>query len=265
MADGLCNWIEQSLNYCRLCRGDEDSLFWATMKLTASLLLISVYVSVLRQDAEPVAEWLYLYTLIDLLLVGFEERLNTLQRASNRLLGSPGAGRPRVEVDVTQVERLVELGIPLTSISSTLGISRTTLWRRLSELGLYVQRFTTIDDSTLDSILEGLLNRFPNAGIVMMTGYLRSANIFLTRNRIRNSLVRVSPVGMLLRQLTTTVRRQYSVPAPNSLWHIDGLHCLIRWRMVIHGGVDGFSRSIVYLNAQLIIVQTLSWNFSCML
>lgn len=29
--------------------------------------------------------------------------------------------------------------------------------------------------------------------------------------------------------------------------HIDGNHKLIRWRFVIHGGVDGFSRTIVYL------------------
>lgn len=29
--------------------------------------------------------------------------------------------------------------------------------------------------------------------------------------------------------------------------HIDGHHKLIRWRFVIHGGIDGFSRKIVYL------------------
>ncbi len=29
--------------------------------------------------------------------------------------------------------------------------------------------------------------------------------------------------------------------------HIDGHHKLIRWRLVTHGGIDGFSRSIVYL------------------
>lgn len=29
--------------------------------------------------------------------------------------------------------------------------------------------------------------------------------------------------------------------------HIDGHHKLIRWRLVIHCGIDGFSRSIVYL------------------
>ena len=32
------------------------------------------------------------------------------------------------------------------------------------------------------------------------------------------------------------------------LWHIDGHHSLIRWRIVVHGGIDGFSRLITYLH-----------------
>ena len=36
---------------------------------------------------------------------------------------------------------------------------------------------------------------------------------------------------------------------PNSLWHIDGYHKRIRWRIVIHGGIDGNSRLPVYLRA----------------
>ena len=35
---------------------------------------------------------------------------------------------------------------------------------------------------------------------------------------------------------------------PNSLWHIDGHHSLVNWGFVIHGGIDGFSRLIVYLH-----------------
>ena len=30
--------------------------------------------------------------------------------------------------------------------------------------------------------------------------------------------------------------------------HIDGNHKLIRWRFVIHGGIDGFSRAVVFLH-----------------
>jgi hypothetical protein len=37
------------------------------------------------------------------------------------------------------------------------------------------------------------------------------------------------------------------VSAPNHLWHIDTNHKLIRWHFVIAGGVDGFSRFVVFL------------------
>ena len=50
-----------------------------------------------------------------------------------------------------------------------------------------------------------------------------------------------------LRWAALTNRRKYNVPGPNSLWHIDGHHSLVSWGFVIHGGIDGFSRSIVYL------------------
>ena len=37
------------------------------------------------------------------------------------------------------------------------------------------------------------------------------------------------------------------MPWANSLWHIDSHHSLIRWKFVIHGCCDGFSRKIMFL------------------
>lgn len=84
-----------------------------------------------------------------------------------------------------------------------------------------------------------------------MLGNLNAQGIHIQRQRIQDSMRRVDPNGVLMRtfQLNPRRRRRYSVPAPNSLWHIDGNHKLIRWRMVLHGGIDGFSRLIVYLTA----------------
>ena len=42
-------------------------------------------------------------------------------------------------------------------------------------------------------------------------------------------------------------RRTYSVDGPNALWHLDGNHKLIRYRLVIHSAIDGFSRLITFL------------------
>lgn len=37
------------------------------------------------------------------------------------------------------------------------------------------------------------------------------------------------------------------MPGPNALWHLDGNHKMIRYRFVIHGAIDGFSRLITFL------------------
>ena len=62
-------------------------------------------------------------------------------------------------------------------------------------------------------------------------------------------MIRVDPIGVRSRLIQTISRRSYSVAMPNSMWHIDGYHKLIRWRIVIHAGIDGYSRLPVYLEA----------------
>ena len=41
-------------------------------------------------------------------------------------------------------------------------------------------------------------------------------------------------------------RRKYYVPMPNSLWHIDSAHKLIRWKLIVHVCIDGKTRLIIY-------------------
>ena len=150
---------------------------------------------------------------------------------------------------LTQIELLRELHYTWNEISSILVVSRTTLWRRLREAGVQLSPYTQLSDRELDDVMLSLVQRFPNNGTQMMWGHLRSLNITVSRSRVHDSLLRVSEPLVRLRRRMTIQRRVYSVPSPNFLWHIDGLHCLIRWRIVIHGGIDGYSRRIVYLHA----------------
>ena len=80
-----------------------------------------------------------------------------------------------------------------------------------------------------------------------LAGYLASRDIKVPRQRLRQSLQRVDPLGVSVRKCKAIYRRVYSVSRPLALWHFDGNHKLIRWRFVIHGCVDGFSRIPVYL------------------
>ena len=90
------------------------------------------------------------------------------------------------------------------------------------------------------------------------------------RERVRHAVCTLDPLNTALRWHGNRVfRRPYSVLRPNSLWYIgkfflynmvcsyneliflnvDGHHKLTRWPLVIviHGGIDGFSRMVVYL------------------
>lgn len=81
----------------------------------------------------------------------------------------------------------------------------------------------------------------------MVTGHLQATNVHVQRERLRRSLHRVTCVATDSPPLPSIYRRTYSVPGPNYLWHVDGNHKMIRWRLVIHGGIDGFSRLVTYL------------------
>lgn len=71
--------------------------------------------------------------------------------------------------------------------------------------------------------------------------------VSVQRDRIRESIGRVDPGNSRIRWAVVISRRANSVAGPNSLWHIDRHHSLVTWGFVIHGGIDGFSRLIVFL------------------
>ena len=130
---------------------------------------------------------------------------------------------------------------------SIVGGSRTTLWRCLQEENITLSSYTDISDCDLD-IVKRLQQDFPNACLVMNQGHLQSVGLSVQRCRVRQFVACNDPIhrNMCWHQVLSR-RSSYSVPGPNSLWHIDGHHSLIRLRFVIHGGIDGYSRSIVYL------------------
>ncbi|XP_019214343.1 uncharacterized protein LOC100707221 [Oreochromis niloticus] len=91
----------------------------------------------------------------------------------------------------------------------------------------------------------------PNAGYRMVQGHLVSMGLRVQWWRMMASMHRVDAVGIFTRitELGCVVRRSYSVRGPLSLVHIDTNHKLIRYNVVIFGGVDGYSRKVLYLDA----------------
>ena len=104
-----------------------------------------------------------------------------------------------------------------------------------------------MSDAELDSLIERVKVDHPLDGEVMITGHLTHIGVWITRARLRASIHRVDPDGIAEGGCKAIKRRVYSVPYANYIWHIDFHHKLIRWRMVIHGAIDGYSRKIFYL------------------
>ena len=134
-----------------------------------------------------------------------------------------------------------------TKVAETLGISRKTLYNKTVGQSAVTPKSTGTDDTRLESAISTIKESHPNDGEVMITGHLLHQGIRVPRRRIRASIHRVDPEGVAERKSKAIRRRVYHVPHPNHVWHIDGNHKLIKWRFVVHGGVDGYSRLITFL------------------
>ena len=160
----------------------------------------------------------------------------------------PVQGRPRLDISDPQLQFLCSNDFSLKDMAHMLNCSVRTVQRRLQELGCERrQRYSTLSNADLDQQVMNIHSRHPDSGYRIIEGVLRSEGVLIQRERVRQSLSRVDPAGAQRRLTRVLHRRQYQVPSPNALWHIDGNHKLVRWHFVIHGGIDGFSRFIVYL------------------
>lgn len=96
--------------------------------------------------------------------------------------------------------------------------------RRRVEYGLVQDPATVITDDDLRDAIKDLRQHQPFCGISMVWGNLRARGIKVTRERVRHTLQLIDPLGRMMRCLPGSIRRQpYSVPGPNSLWHIGEL------------------------------------------
>ena len=178
--------------------------------------------------------------------------VRAVRRISN---GGPGVltndlpGRPSFNLPCETLEELRGLGFTWSKIAQMLGVSRWTISRRVKQYGLEsLQGFSDISDQDLDSLVKELLERQGRTmGQVFISGYLKSKGLWVQRRRVRDCLLRVDPDNRILRWGVVVSRRVYYVPWPNSVWHLDGHHSLIRWGLVIHGCINGFSRKVMFL------------------
>ena len=167
----------------------------------------------------------------DCLLVNGDEACSrfTIVR---QILFNGEKGRPRLEIPFEHLRFLLERKFKVGEIANLFGTSKRTVERHMKEFGLSAATtYAPLSDQQLDELIRDIQRDFPNAGCKRVTGLLRARGVYMQQARVRQSMRRVDPEGILLRalEMNTIRRRQYSVAGPLSLWHIDGNHKLIRY------------------------------------
>lgn len=158
--------------------------------------------------------------------------------------------QPAFAISNEQIRFLLGLRFTVPEVAGLLGVSTQTIQRRMNVRGIRVrQLYSQVSNSRLDQSVHSIVQQHPNAGYRMVQAYLCSQGVRVQESHVRLSLRRVDPSGVLRRWCRHRCihRRVYSVPHPNAVWHIDGNMALIRWGLTIHGGVDGYSRLVTYL------------------
>ncbi|KAK7006659.1 hypothetical protein R3P38DRAFT_3601324 [Favolaschia claudopus] len=180
-------------------------------------------------------------------------------------------GRPRVEIDPQFLSAALDLRGP-TGIAPEIGVSARTVRRAALRAGLSTVQIqpgapvfqsrtneqgqvevvhtstappvSVISDADLDQLVASTLEVFPQFGRRMIRGHLKSQGYRIPRDRITASYLRVHGAPAIFgdRQIS---RKKYRVPGPMSLAHLDGQHGLIRYKIVIHCIIDGYSRFVL--------------------
>ena len=83
-----------------------------------------------------------------------------------------------------------------------------------------------MSDDELRHFIQELRTQLPDVGETLVIGRLRSLGYHIARERVRQCIRSTDPLNAALRWHGVTLRRPYSVPGPNSLWHI-GEHWVV--------------------------------------
>lgn len=144
-----------------------------------------------------------------------------------------------------QAVTLRQAGMSGSAISDILNVRRHVMRYALGRL----RDVTEITDMELDTIVRAMMQQNPYGGHRLVRARLLARGVHVSRLRVLQSMRRVASETMELRRHRALRRRRYSVPHFNYIWHVDGHHKLILWIIVIHGGIDGYSRVCAFLVA----------------
>ncbi len=153
----------------------------------------------------------------------------------------------RFDIPKETLQNLLDQNFKISDIAKILVVSERTIYRRMAKYGLSKCDFSLITDEELDATLMEITKKYPMCGENMLKQMLLTNGVHIQRWRLRESVHRIDSYGVNERKKGRLHRRVYNVMGPNHLWHIDTNHKLVRWRFIVVGGIDGFSRLVTFL------------------
>ena len=75
-----------------------------------------------------------------------------------------------------------------------------------------------------------------------MQGY----DIHVPCEHVRKLLKELDPAGTEIRLANKLQRREYNAKGRNYMWHLDGYDKITPFGLCTHGGIDGFSRNVLW-------------------
>ncbi|VDI81042.1 Hypothetical predicted protein [Mytilus galloprovincialis] len=104
----------------------------------------------------------------------------------------------------------------------------------------------------IDASLDELVLRnagYTNIGYRSLWNVLRCLGVRASQHTVRLVLKAIDGDGVLRRQRHRLTRRRYTSNGPSFCIHVDGYDKLKPFGISVHGGIDGFSRKILWLKA----------------
>lgn len=134
------------------------------------------------------------------------------------------------------------------SLAHGLILSIRQLKRILRNLRLKRRSVQSESDEIISAIEDELRSSGGSIGYRQMHQRLTADyGLYVNRETVRKALKLLDPDGVACRSKHKLKRRMYRAKGPNFIWHIDGYDKLKPFGFSIHGGIDGFSRRILWL------------------
>lgn len=83
-------------------------------------------------------------------------------------------GRPSSYLNAGNVIFLFQNGFKFSHIADMNLVHRTTLWKRRSNSGIHLNKYTNISDDELMAVMKNIQQNPSHSGVTMMAGHLRS-------------------------------------------------------------------------------------------